>query len=400
MAHREHSARPLRLAFVADAVAPWNTGGKEKRHHELMVRLARRGFEVTVYTMKWWEGPRTVRNNGLTYTALCPKLPLYAGHRRSIRQALVFALGCLSMLWRRFDVLEVDAIPFLPLLPMRLIATLRRRPMVTTWHEFWGRDYWVAYLGAPGRLAAAVEQGTMRLPTEIIAVSAGTADRLRAAGRSRGVHVIPNGIEATTGALASTAASLERSREEGAPARLLCVGRLLGHKRVHLALDALALLRERGVSARLEVIGEGPELERLRAQATRLGLDDATVFTPFLESHGDVLAALGQADVLVFPSVREGFGMVALEAMSVGTPVVTADHPDNFARHLVTAGVNGELAADDGGALADALERALVRRAELVRGALETAACYDWEDLADQTAEVYREASKRPALRS
>ena len=38
----------------------------------------------------------------------------------------------------RFDVVEADAIPFLPLGPVRLVCWLRRRPMVTTWHEFWG----------------------------------------------------------------------------------------------------------------------------------------------------------------------------------------------------------------------------------------------------------------------
>ena len=50
------------------------------------------------------------------------------------------------------------------------------------------------------------------------------------------------------------------------------------------------------------------------------------------------------ATVLALPSVREGFGAVVLEANSCGLPVVTVDHPDNAARHLIIEGQNGFLA--------------------------------------------------------
>lgn len=371
--------------MVSDAVHPWNTGGKEKRHHELLTRLTAQGFEVTVYTMKWWEGPNRIQRDGLTYVALCPLLPLYVGPRRSIRQAVVFALSCLRLVTRRFDVLEVDAIPFLPLAPARLVSLIRRKPMVTTWHEFWGRDYWVDYLGRRGRVAAAIERAAMRLPTRIIAASEGTAQRLREAGGTQvEVHVIPNGVVATDPSRLPV-----RERAAGEPADLLCVGRLLDHKRVDVAIDALAELLAGGTDARLEVIGEGPELENLQEQTRQLKLEQYVRFTPFLADHQAVLSRMARADIVLFPSVREGFGMVALEAMSVGTPVITSNAAHNFAQYLVDAGHNGFVCADQAVAVKTAVEQALRDRNSLSEGAIRTASAYDWDELAARAAAVY-----------
>jgi glycosyltransferase involved in cell wall biosynthesis len=96
------------------------------------------------------------------------------------------------------------------------------------------------------------------------------------------------------------------------------------------------------------------------------------------------------ASVLAFPSHREGFGMVALEALACGTPVVTSDHADNFARSLVIEGVNGFVVPATAEALADALARSLESVEALSLAASEVAAQYDWDALAGQVAKVYR----------
>lgn len=377
--------RPQRIAVVSDAVQPWNTGGKERRQHELLSRLAREGFVVDVYTMKWWTGPRTIELEGITFHAICPKLPLYRGGRRSVLQAVVFALATLRLVTRRFDVLEVDAIPFLQLYPARLVAGVRRRPMIVTWHEFWGRAYWIDYLGPAGRLAALVERTAIALPDRIVAASQGTADRIVAAAGGADVRVVANGVsfheleEVVAGVATPT----------GDPAELLCVGRLLSHKKVDAAIGAMRVLVDQGVHARLTIVGEGPEATRLRALVSELGLDEVVAMRSFLPEHADVLRAIAAADVLVFPSIREGFGMVAMEAMAVGTPVVTSDHPDNLARDLVQTGVNGETCAPEPQALAAAIARVLADRPRLSAGALQTARGYDWDTLAHDAASVY-----------
>ena len=68
------------------------------------------------------------------------------------------------------------------------------------------------------------------------------------------------------------------------------------------------------------------------------------------------------AQLMVFPTRREGFGLAAVEAMACGTPVITTDHPDNFARLLITPGRNGYLCKPDGSDLPDLIVRALAER--------------------------------------
>ena len=84
--------RPV-VAIVSDAIYPYNKGGKELRYHEITSRLADAGWDVNVYTMHWWDGPRERVENGITYRALCRRQGLYSGGRRSIFQAFAFSLG-------------------------------------------------------------------------------------------------------------------------------------------------------------------------------------------------------------------------------------------------------------------------------------------------------------------
>lgn len=380
---RRPAPRRRRIAVVSDAVHPWNTGGKETRLHELTTRLAARGVDVDVYTMKWWDTPGPVTWNGVRYHAICRFRPLYRGKRRSIWQSIVFALATLRILTRRFDVLEADMVPILQLFPLRLVAFLRRVPLVVTWHEYWGLRYWVRYLGVAGLLAAAVERLAAGLPDVVVAASPGTAARLGSAAGPGGpdLHVVPGGIDARR---------LARAAREPAPvsADLVVAGRLLPHKNVDVALRALARLRAGGRPLTMAIIGVGPEEARLRRLAHDLKLDDAVRFCGVLPRHEDVLATIAGARALVFPSVREGFGLVALEATALHTPVVTADHPDNLARELVEPGRTGELAAPgDPDSLADAVRRALALGPVDEDGAV--AARFDWDTLARRLEDIY-----------
>ncbi|NHC47032.1 glycosyltransferase family 4 protein [Motilibacter aurantiacus] len=372
----------MRVAVVSDAVHPFHKGGKEERLHALTSRLSRHGVEAHVFTMRWWDGPTEHREGDVVLHAMAPYVPLYAGSRRSIRQGVVFAVSCLRMLRERFDVLEADAIPFLHLFPLRVVATIKRRPFVVTWHEVWGQAYWRRYLGPLGSVASFCERRAVALPDVIVAASSGTAERLAEVSRGRAhVVVVPNGVDR---------AEIDRVEPAVDAADLLCVGRLLAHKNVHVLLEALSVLHGRGVRLSLDVIGQGPEETRLRGLAHRLGLAASVRFRGALDRRGDVLALMKSTSVLAFPSEREGFGMVALEALACGTPVVTSDAEDNFARALIRPGVDGEVCPARPEELADAIERVLAELPARRRGAAERAASFDWDALAAGLAEVYR----------
>lgn len=108
---------------------------------------------------------------------------------------------------------------------------------------------------------------------------------------------------------------------QGSEPRLLCVGRLIPIKGHLVLLRALAQARLRVPGITLGVAGRGPLEPALKAYARELGLDEAVNFLGFVSP---VQRALEDAAIVVVPSIGEGFGMVALEAMERGRPVVAS----------------------------------------------------------------------------
>ena len=137
------------------------------------------------------------------------------------------------------------------------------------------------------------------------------------------------------------------------PLRLLSVGRLVPEKGAPVLLEALTLLRERGVDVRARIVGGGPRADSLAADVTRRGLDDVV----------DLVGPVGQdempgeyhrADVFVLPSFQEGLPVVLMEALATELPVVTTRIAG--VAELVVDGENGRLVpAGRADLLADAI---------------------------------------------
>ncbi len=104
--------------------------------------------------------------------------------------------------------------------------------------------------------------------------------------------------------------------------QILYAGQLIPRKRDDLLLQAFSRLDE--PSARLRLIGQGPEEAALRALAQRLGIAGRVDFSPSLP-NAETVAAMAEADVLVLPSRFDGWGAVVNEALLVGTPVICSD---------------------------------------------------------------------------
>lgn len=369
-----------RVAFVIDAIHPYHHGGKELRYYELARRLSGRAT-VHVYTMRWWAGPRRRAGDGVVFHAISPLLPMYARSRRSLLQSFIFGIACLRLLTERFDVLDADQIPYFQVLVLRLVASVKRKPFIVTWHEVWDKSYWRDYMGFLGLLAWRFERLCARLPDHIIAASPQTAERLRAyLQRDCPVTAIPNGID------------LQQIRQ-AAPAPsatdLVLVSRLLPHKRVDMLLDAIAILHAEGLLLTCRIIGDGPERAALSRQAQALGIAHAVDFRHDVSDQGEIFAFLKSARVFVFPSAREGFGIGVLEAIACGLPVVTTSAADNLAQHLVLESGLGYVCPPSAQALAVAVRR--VSPAEPPAGHSETASwlgAYDWEAIANRVAEV------------
>ena len=376
----------LRVALVTDGLYPFFAGGKEVRLWELARRMVSREIALEVHTMRWWSDGQSVPEwHGIPLRAVCRPWAMYAGPRRSIWQAAMFALGSVRLATASADVVDADHMPYLHLVPLWLVSRLRGVPLVVTWHEWWGGEYWCRYLGRMGRISAAVEKLSARCADHIVVDSPETYRRLRAEGiPPERVSLLPLGADLDAIAAAPPAPE---------PWDVLYAGRLLEHKRVDVLLDAIAVLQGRGRDLRCLVVGSGPEERRLRKKALELGLVGVS-FAGSLPRQADVWGLMKSSRIFAYPSVREGFGLAVLEAQAAGATVVTTDHPDNHGRLLVEHGSTGYLCGTSDEDLAQAIERALARPAcpDALRA---HAGAHSWVPRAEQLADIYRMVARR-----
>ncbi len=256
-----------------------------------------------------------------------------------------------------------------------------RFPLVLLVHHLFGRT---AFEEASFPLAAATWLLERPLPrvyrdVPVEAVSPSTADDLVARGFRRDrIVVIPNGVD------------LAWYRPGDGPRfdrpTLLYLGRLKRYKRVDLVIRALALLRERGVVARLVVAGRGDHEPALRALVAELGLEDAVEFAGFVPEE-EKRRLFQRAWVHVLTSPKEGWGITNLEAAACGTPTVASDSPG--LRDSVVDGATGFLVPHgDVEVLADRIERLLLDtelRERFGREARTFAERFSWDRAADDT---------------
>jgi glycosyltransferase involved in cell wall biosynthesis len=185
----------------------------------------------------------------------------------------------------------------------------RRPPIVTT---FYGAEL---RLGGGFRRFIA---WAARRSARVIAISSYTSAALRA------IVDVPVEVIPYAAALPPSSASPARAHGD---ATVLFVGRLVERKGVAHLIDALARLDDH---SRLVVVGDGPERPRLEARARELGLADRVVFRGRI-SDAELQRAYQGADVFVLPAVvdsrgdTEGLGVVLLEAMNYGVPVVASN---------------------------------------------------------------------------
>jgi glycosyltransferase involved in cell wall biosynthesis len=137
------------------------------------------------------------------------------------------------------------------------------------------------------------------------------------------VHVVPNGIDANLFRPRPPAEARAQLGLGDGPL-FACVGRLTQEKGIHHALSALALLDGEASSARLVVVGEGEETERLESLARRLGIERRVIFAG-AQPHENVALYLAAADAFLFPTERdEAAPLVLPQALACARPVVAS----------------------------------------------------------------------------
>ncbi|MGH2489635.1 MAG: glycosyltransferase family 4 protein [Candidatus Limnocylindria bacterium] len=383
--------RRLKIAYVYDALYPHLMGGAERRFHELAQRLADR-HDVHYITWTFWDGPsETTRDGVVLHGVGTPERMYGADGKRTVREAISFAARIMPAIrGGRYDVIDCSATPYVPLYSCWLAARTTRTPVVATWHEFWG-EHWEEYLGHRGkvaRVARSTEARAIRLGDRQVAVSAFTADRLTDAGLpEERIQIVGNGLPLE---------EFEAAHSSLVTSDVVFVGRLIEDKRVDLLIDAVASLRAEFPTLRCLVIGDGPERPRLEAQVAALGLGQQVWFLGHV-IEAEKLCLLKASRILVLPSVREGFGIAAVEGQAAGLVPIVIRSPFSAAPGLIRDGVDGLVCDPTVDALAAAVRSLLADqfRMHLMRTEATAAAKrWDWDRVALEMERVYLDVAR------
>jgi 1,2-diacylglycerol 3-alpha-glucosyltransferase len=173
---------------------------------------------------------------------------------------------------------------------------------------------------------------------------------------------------------------------------LISVGRIAPEKNWDTLLRAFAKVFQEHPSIRLVLIGDGPARQNLETLASDLGITERVTFTGALPFE-EVPRYLKAADLFAFASITETQGLVTIEAMAAGLPVVAVDGPGT--RDIVEHGKQGYLVENDPDALAGRLNK-LLSNAQLIKrfsnSALKKAKTLDVNQLGKQMISVYEQA--------
>ncbi|MCP1413110.1 glycosyltransferase family 4 protein [Paenarthrobacter sp. A20] len=365
--------RILHLGFE-DPRMP-GAGGGSVRTHEINRRLAADGFRITVLTTRY-PGWRERVQDGVHYVPIgfgqgstrmtrllgyVVRLPFEARKRRAAADLVVedfFApfSTMAARLWTKRPTIGV-----VQWLHAREKARQYRLPL-----------HWLERFG-------------VRRHRRCIAVSQGISDRLTALNPDIHVDVIGNGVDPAAWKPVPTVGQ-----------DILCLGRLeFTGKGLDLLLAAWAQCCRR-IDGKLLIAGTGPDEATLRAAIANAGLADRVELLGWLSGDAK-FQALSRARLVVCPSRQETFGLVAIEALATGTPVIAFDIP--CLREIVPNGAGWLVDAFDVGALARELE------ARYSQSGLESvgaqgrafAAGYNWDRLATLQGAAYRAAISEPA---
>ncbi len=342
-------------------------GGAERYLEKMAAGLVERGCRVTVFCAAHGDAPRHEHLGGVEHVRIGSKTTVYPH-------------GVWSLLRRRFGRVDLvvdvqNGMPFLSRL-----AT--RTPVVVLVHHVHREQWPVVYPGLAGRFGWWVESRLspwLYRSCQYVAVSRATRSELRALGvRGPRIAVVHNGTDPV---VATTAG-------KSATPTLCVVGRLVPHKQVEHAIDAVLALRTEFPDLVLRVVGDGWWSSTLHAYAAQRGAGAAVVFAGHVDERR-LNEVYGASWAMALPSLKEGWGLVVGEAGLHGTPTVAYRSAGGTRESVLDdrSGVLVDTPEELTAALGDLL-RDDVRRARLARGAEQMSRRFTWEHAQESFAHV------------
>jgi len=298
------------------------------------------------------------------------------------------------------DVLHIHT-PFIAQYAGIELARRLDLPVVTTYHTYF-EHYFEHYVPFVPRswlaaLARRVTVSQCAAADVVISPSSAMRSALRAYGVKGRIDILPTGLGASCynpgdGQRFRAAHGIEATRPVA-----LHVGRTAHEKNIDFLLRMLAALRRRIPDVLLVVAGEGPALPHLKNLARSLGLGECVRFVGYLERTRELPGCYAAGDVFVFSSRTETQGLVLLEAMAQGTPVVS--NAEMGTLDVLVAGRGARIVpleeATFAGAVADLMVNQRLR-SDMSHAAREHALSWSSRAMAERLAALYRELAANP----
>lgn len=323
--------------------------------------------------------------------------------------ALIFYLFALTWLLRHRRRIDAVIDPACGLPSFSPLVLRRGTPALLIVHHVHQAQFAVHFpapVAAFGRWMERVAMRRVYRNHVTAAVSASTVAEMRAQlGWTGDVRVLENGADLPAADLVDADAK--------DPDRVVVLGRLVTHKRVDLALEAVRRAQDRAVLAgrtiRVDVIGRGPEHDLLVARTAELGLTGQVTFHGFVPAAAKD-ALLARASVHVCASDAEGWGQAVIDAAARGVPTVARDVPG--LRDSIRPGESGWLVPDSEDPatvvtrLTEALTSALVDAADPGYRGLRAEAClawahkFDWSQMRLQARDLTTQLLGQPSTLS
>lgn len=224
-----------------------------------------------------------------------------------------------------YDIIHINT-PFIAHYLGLKLAKLLNIPCVETYHTFF-EDYlhhylpWIPQSAARG-LARFISKKQCNAVDAVVVPSQPMLDVLKTYGIKTRASVIPTGLQDGSFADADGIMFKQKYGIEHSRPMLLYVGRVAFEKNIPFLFEMTKVLAERYPNILLVVAGEGPAEKALHQLASTLKIEDNVKFIGYLDRNTELNACYRSADVFVFSSKSETQGLVLLEAMAQGTPVV------------------------------------------------------------------------------
>lgn len=408
----------LRVAVLSTHTCPlaplggWETGGMNVYVRELGRALGARGVAVDIFTRRQSSDAPDV----VEYAPGARVVHLEAGPRRHVDKYDVLDylpdLACGIQRWRALTGLSYDLIHSHYWLSGRLGLLFGDRwgvPMVSMFHTLAQLKNRVAESAAEREQSVRfeIERRTMAGSERVIAAT--ELDRAqieRHYGALAPIAVIPGGVDLARFAPGDQGAARAGLGLAADGRVLLFVGRIQRLKGIEVLLRAFSMLQD--IQARLVVVGGRPntthesrEIGRLEQLAARLGITERVLFAGAVP-HAELPMYYAAADVTVMPSSYESFGLVAVESLACGRPVVATRV--GGLRTIVRDGETGLLVPwRDPAMFAEALRSVLLDdrlRARMGAAAPASVARFSWDRIGDEHLAVYEDVLAGRAARA